>query len=289
MHGLSEPNNSVRLYKLCALALGVLAAGAALAAMPQRGICAHRGNDGAMPENTVPAWANAVKLGAEMVEMDVHRCKTGELVIMHDSTVDRTTNGKGMVSELTFAEIRALEANRRKGKPVAGCAGVKVPTFDEAIESIPKDAPVWINCHCADNTAVEVAKIIKAKGRLGQAFIAAGLKAIAKARAEVPEILACNMSRPYRGVDAYSKPWPPELSTQYARETVEHKCQFIQLLAPCSPADVRLMHDAGVKVSYFHCEKPEKVKALVDLGVDFILTDNLKPMQAKFREVTKGL
>ena len=272
--------------KVVVLALGTLAGAMAFAQMPQRGVCAHRGNDGTMPENTTLAWANAVKLGAEMVEMDVHRCKTGELVIMHDRTVDRTTNGKGKVSELTFAEIRALDAGYRKGKPMAGFSGVKVPTFDEAIESIPKDAKVWINCHCADNTAVEVARIIKAKGRLGQAFIAASLGAIAKAREEVPEILACNMSRPYRGIDAYRKPWPPELSTRYALETVTNKCQFIQLLAPCSPNDVKLMHDAGVKISYFHCEDARKVKSLAELGVDFILTDNLRAIQAEFREWT---
>ena len=63
------------------------------AGMPERGVCAHRGNDGRMPENTVPAWRNAARLGAEMVELDVKRCATGELVILHDATVDRTTNG----------------------------------------------------------------------------------------------------------------------------------------------------------------------------------------------------
>lgn len=277
----------IKQSRLSLLLVGVLIAGVASAGLPTRGVCAHRGNDGTMPENTVLAWANAVRLGAEMVEMDVHRCKTGELVIMHDATVDRTTNGKGKVKDLTFVEIRALEANYKKGKPIPGCPSTKVPTFDEAIDSIPKDANVWINCHCEDNTAVEVAQIIKAKGRLHQAFIATGLKAIAAARREVPEILACNMSRPYKGVDAYHKPWPPELSTRYARETVENKCQFLQLLAPCSPADVKMMHDAGVKISYFHCEKPEKVKALVDLGVDFILTDNLLSVQKAFREASK--
>ena len=275
--------------KTAVLALGTLAGALAFAQMPQRGVCAHRGNDGTMPENTTLAWANAVKLGAEMVEMDVHRCKTGELVIMHDRTVDRTTNGKGRVSELTFAEIRALDASCRKGRPTAGFSGVKVPTFDEAIESIPKDAKVWINCHCADDTAVEVAQAIKAKGRLGQAFIAASLGAIAKAREAVPEILACNMSRPYRGIDAYRKPWPPELSTQYALETVTNNCQFIQLLAPCSPGDVRLMHDAGVKISYFHCEDPKKVRALAELGIDFILTDNLRAIRAEFRDCVAGV
>ena len=275
------------MRKYISFAVIVLTVGCAFAAMPQRGVCAHRGNDGKMPENTTLAWPNAVKLGAQMVEMDVKRCKTGELVIMHDGTVDRTTNGKGNVSEMTFAEIRALEANYRRGKPIPGCASVKVPTFSEAIDSIPKDAEVWINCHCAPNTAVEVAQIIKAKGRLHQAFIATSLKAIEQARKVVPEILSCNMSRTWAGVEAYRKPWPPEKSTLYAQQTVEHKCQFLQLLAPCSPSDVKLLHDAGVKISYFHCEKPEKVKELVDLGVDFILTDNLEAIRDKMKELAK--
>lgn len=269
------------------LAVAAWAACVAAANMPTRGICAHRGNDGRQPENTVLAWANAVKLGAEMVELDVKRCKTGELVIMHDATVDRTTNGKGVVGKMTFAEIRALEANWRKGKPIPGVPSVKVPTFAEAIDSIPADAPVWINCHCAPNTAVEVAQVLKSKGRLKQAFIASSRKAIAAARAVVPEVLGCNMDRPYKGIDAYRKPWPPELSTRYARETVEAKCQFLQLLAPCSPEDVKYLHDAGVKISYFHCERPERLKALRDLGVDFVLTDKLVPMRDEWRRLEK--
>ncbi len=263
------------------------AACVAMAAMPARGVCAHRGNDGKMPENTVLAWPNAVRLGAEMVEMDVKRCKTGELLVLHDSTVDRTTNGKGKLADMTFAEARALQANYRRGKPIPGCPPVKIPTFEEALDSIPKDAKVWINCHCAPNTAVEVAQIIQAKGRLHQAFIATSLGAIAKAREVVPGIIACNMSRPYTGADAYRKPWPPELSTRYARETIEHKCQFLQLLAPCSKADAEMLHAAGVKISYFHCEKPEKLKPLLDLGVDFVLTDNFEAIRDKFRELSK--
>ena len=269
------------------LAAVVISVSMLFAAMPERGVCAHRGNDGKMPENTTLAWPNAVKLGAQMVELDVKRCKTGELVIMHDVTVDRTTNGKGHVTNMTFSAIRALDANYRRGRPIPGCPSVKVPTFEEAIDSIPADAEVWINCHCGGDTAVDVAKIIKAKGRLGQAFIATSLKAIAQARKVVPEILSCNMSRPYAGVDAYRRPWPPEKSTLYARQTVENRCQFLQLLAPCSKEDVRMMHDAGVKISYFHCEDPEKVKDLLDLGVDFILTDNLVAIRDKMKELSE--
>ena len=239
--------------------------------MPSRGVCAHRGNGGGKPENTVVAWTNAVALGAAMVEMDVKRCKTGELVIMHDGTVDRTTNGKGAVSDLTFDEIRKLTI-RWPGHPDAN---VKVPTFDEAIDCLPTEG-VWINCHSAGNVAVEVAQKIKAKGRLHQAFVASSLPAIAEARKAVPDILTCNMSRTVKGLDAYHKPWPPEKSTLYAKQTVENKCQFLQLLYPCSREDVEMMHAAGVKVSYFKCDKPEKAKELLALGVDFVLSDRIE-------------
>ena len=254
--------------------------------MPVAGVCAHRGNDGVRPENTVPAWRNAVQMGAEMVELDVKRCATGELVIMHDGTVDRTTNGKGAVSDLSFAQLRALSAGYRKGKPVPGYEDVRIPTLDEALDAIPRER-VWINCHCGPGTAVETARKIREKGRLHQAFVAASLKEIAQARAAVPGLLACNMSRTYKGVDAYRKPWPPELSTLYAKQTVEHGCQFLQLLAPCSKADADMLHAAGVKISYFHCEDPGKVKDLLDLGVDFILTDNLAKIRAKVKELQK--
>ena len=239
--------------------------------MPAGGVCAHQGNGGGKPANTVVAFTNAVALGAIMVEFDVKRCKTGELVIMHDGTVDRTTNGKGAVSALTFDEIRKLTI-KWPGHPDAN---VKVPTFDEAIDCLPTEG-VWINCHSAGNVAVEVAQKIKAKGRLHQAFVASSLPAIAEARKAVPDILTCNMSRTVKGLDAYHKPWPPEKSTLYVKQTVENKCQFLQLLYPCSRADVEMMHAAGVKVSYFKCDKPEKAKELLALGVDFVLSDRIE-------------
>ena len=245
--------------------------------MPAGGVCAHQGNGGGKPANTVVAFTNAVTLGAVMVEFDVKRCKTGELVIMHDGTVDRTTNGKGAVSDLTFDEIRKLTI-KWPGHPDAN---VKVPTFDEAIDCLPTEG-IWINCHSAANVATEVAQKIKAKGRLHQAFIATSLASIEEARKAVPDILTCNMSRTVKGRDAYFKPWPPEMNTLYAKQTIEHKCQFLQLLYPCSRADVEMLHAAGVKVSYFKCDQPEKAKKMRDLGIDVILSDRIEVTRPAF-------
>ena len=247
------------------------------AEMPNGGICAHQGDNAVFPANTVPAFKSAADKDAAMVEMDVKRCATGELVIMHDSTVDRTTNGTGEIAKLTFEQIRALDAGVKKNP---NFAGTKVPTFDEAIDSLPKDG-IWINVHYSDNVADEVAKKIKEKGRLHQAFISTSLSAIQRARKVVPEILSCNMNRTGKRKVA----WTPEQSTLYATQTVDHRCNFLQLITPCSASDVKLLHGAGAKIGYFRCNEPEKLRELLDLGVDFILTDRLDVIQAKYKEL----
>ena len=78
--------------------------------MPSRGICAHRGASDTHPENTLAAFREAIRLGVHMIEFDVALSKDGQLVLMHDTTVDRTTHGNGPVSELTLAELKKLDA-----------------------------------------------------------------------------------------------------------------------------------------------------------------------------------
>jgi glycerophosphoryl diester phosphodiesterase len=78
--------------------------------MPSRGICAHRGASDTHPENTLAAFREAIRLGVHMIEFDVALSKDGQLVLMHDTTVDRTTDGDGPVSELTLAELKKLDA-----------------------------------------------------------------------------------------------------------------------------------------------------------------------------------
>lgn len=93
-------------------------------------VIGHRGGRALAPENTLAAFRNTIKLGADFVEIDVRATKDGQLVIMHDSTVDRTTNGKGAVRDLEFDAIRALDAG---SKFSAEYASEKVPTFDEVL------------------------------------------------------------------------------------------------------------------------------------------------------------
>ncbi len=94
-------------------------------------VAAHRGWSERYPENTMLAFRAAAELGVDQIETDIRITSDGELVIIHDETVDRTTNGSGKVSDFTLAELRTLDAVVHKGEQFAG---ERIPTFDEFIE-----------------------------------------------------------------------------------------------------------------------------------------------------------
>ena len=104
----------------------ILAAGLA-AAQSQRQIVAisHRGEHLQHPENTIPAYAEAIRVGADFFEADVQTTSDGKMVLSHDATVDRCTDGKGRVDSMTFDQIEALDAGIKKGPQFAG---TKIPT-----------------------------------------------------------------------------------------------------------------------------------------------------------------
>jgi glycerophosphoryl diester phosphodiesterase len=79
-----------------------------------------------MPENTLASFNKAIELGVDMIEFDVHQCKTGEIVVMHDDTVDRTTNGHGRIADLTLDGLRMLDAGK----------GEKISTLAETLVMI---------------------------------------------------------------------------------------------------------------------------------------------------------
>lgn len=96
-------------------------------------IIGHRGAAGLAPENTLPGLEKAIALGLAYAEVDIQMTKDGAVVLMHDKTVDRTTNGKGKVGELSLEEIKKLDAG---SKFSSDFKGTKVPTLQEALELI---------------------------------------------------------------------------------------------------------------------------------------------------------
>lgn len=100
-------------------------------------VAAHRGWSSKYPENTLLAFKAAMELGVDQLELDVRVTKDNELVVIHDATVDRTTNGTGKVCEMTLAEIKALDAGGWMGPEYEG---LKIPTFKEFMDLV-KDHP----------------------------------------------------------------------------------------------------------------------------------------------------
>lgn len=89
-------------------------------------IIAHRGASGYKPENTIASFLTAIEMEAKMIEFDVHICKSGEVVVIHDFDVNRTTNGKGIVSKLTLEALKKFDAGD----------GEQIPTLDETLNAI---------------------------------------------------------------------------------------------------------------------------------------------------------
>ncbi|MBS3971155.1 MAG: glycerophosphodiester phosphodiesterase [Clostridia bacterium] len=96
-------------------------------------ILAHRGVSLTAPENTLPAFAAAIKQGLAGIELDVQMSKDGHLIVIHDERVDRTTNGKGLVRDMTLEEIKSLDAGTWFAEKYSG---VKIPVLEEVLELI---------------------------------------------------------------------------------------------------------------------------------------------------------
>lgn len=94
---------------------------------------AHRGVSLMAPENTLPAFYAAIEQGLAGIELDVHMSKDGHLIVIHDNDVSRTTNGKGLIKDMTLEEIKALDAGSWFAERYSGA---KVPVLDEVLELI---------------------------------------------------------------------------------------------------------------------------------------------------------
>lgn len=151
-----------------------------------RCIIAHRGGAARAPENTIAALAGAAALGADAIELDVHLSRDGEVVVVHDATVDRTTDGRGRVRDHTATELARLDAGATfmpvegHGFPFRG-RGIGIPRLADVIAAVP-DMPLLIEVKVAEALAPTV-QVLERTGSVGRAVIAAAdWRAVAPAR-----------------------------------------------------------------------------------------------------------
>ena len=223
-------------------------------------VVGHRGAAGLAPENTMPSFELAHELGADAIELDVHRSRDGALVVMHDSTVDRTTNGLGQISDLSLAEIQALDAS---GKESHGDAPTHVPTLDEVLS--------W--AHGKTRLVIEL------KGTEDSDLVAKTIEAVREYRM-LDQVMLISFDHPALREARRLSPdvWTGCLYVGRVADPIGlarscHADALCPNLGLVHPEDVAAAHDAGLAVCVWTVNDPTAIQNARRLGVDSITSD----------------
>ncbi|MCB9746173.1 MAG: glycerophosphodiester phosphodiesterase [Alphaproteobacteria bacterium] len=162
-------------------------------------VIAHRGGSALGPEETLPTFAASVSAGADFLEMDVHATADGVVVCMHDAEVDRTTDGQGLITELSFEALRALDAGYAF-TPDAGASfpwrgrGVQVPTLAEVLAAHP-ELPFVVEIKQTEPPIVEdVLQVLREAGATQRVILASFDTETIEAARRAPEAPATSLS-----------------------------------------------------------------------------------------------
>ena len=216
----------------------------------------HRGAAAHAPENTLASF-NKAKAVADFVEFDVWPTQDGQLVVIHDSTVDRTTNGKGVVSSMTLAEVRALDAGSWFN---AAFAGEKIPTAEETVSAIQTDAAPFM-----ERKGGTVAQFVDLLNRvpLRPEGIVMSF--------DYPFIIELKKAKPDVQIGWLgSGPLSAAQITQAIADGVSH---FVWAGADLTAEPVNLIHQNGALVFAWTINEMAAVSDLNEMGVDGIITD----------------
>ena len=232
-------------------------------------VYAHRGGAGLAPENTLVACEAGLSAGADGIEFDVRLSCDGVAVLMHDATLERTTNGEGPVDQRTAAELAALDAGyrfEREGAfPFRG-RGIGVPALRDALERL-RDTALIIELKSADpRLARAVVEAIHAAGAIGRATVGSFQKgALDAVRALDPSIrTGADTDDVRNGLDGLRG------------RPVFDAFQVPEVFAGMrvvTPEFIARAHDAGVTVLVWTVNGEEDMRRLLDWGVDGLITD----------------
>jgi len=247
---------------------------------PKPLVIAHQGGDGVWPGDTMFAFENAVEIGSDVLEMDAHITKDGHIVLMHDEGVDRTTDGTGLIEDLTLAEIKQLDAaydwSNDEGRtfPYRG-QGIQAPTLEELFQKFPQMRYV-IEIKLTRNPIDKPLCALIRKYDMQDRVLIGSFhdEAMKNFRAVCPEVAtsaARNEVRNYvllgkiflwgfiaPGYQTVQPPWNPEDSLGITIVTERF---------------IRESHAKNIRVEPWTVNDPELMKLYIEWGVDGIVTD----------------
>jgi glycerophosphoryl diester phosphodiesterase len=240
-------------------------------------VIAHRGGAGLWPENTLHAFERAAALGADVIETDVRATADGELVVIHDESVGRTTDGAGRVPALTLAELKRLDAGYRwspdggKSFPFRG-RGLTVPTLREVFDALP-DVRFNIEPKQSEPSIVApLCRLIRERGMASRVLVAAFAgDTMERFRRECPEVATSASTAEVAGFLALQR---SGLAGTYGPQMralqVPERAGPLGLL---SREFVAAAHARNLRVHAWTVNSEDDMRRLLDLGVDGIMTD----------------
>jgi glycerophosphoryl diester phosphodiesterase len=234
-----------------------------------RRLCAHRGFSSAAPENSLPAFGAAIALGAAEIEFDLWWTKDGEIVSLHDATLERVSDGKGKVYEKTYDELKKLDFGYLHGKPARAWKGLRILRFEEILRKFSchtimnihlkslQDRP-WNDAHVK-----KVVDLIDAFDARGHVYFMTENDALQAQLARLaPGIPRC-MGHDYRR--------PGEI----VERAVASGCQMVQFFKPhVDRAAVERAHAAGLRCNLFSANDPSEAERYFAMGIDTVLADD---------------
>ena len=255
-------------------------------------VIAHQGGDGVWPGDTMFAFEHAVEIGADVLEMDAHITKDGQIVLMHDEKVDRTTDGTGLIEDLTLNEIKQLDAaygwsnDDDRTFPYRG-RGIQVPALDELFEKFPQMRYV-IEIKLTQNPIDKpLCDLIRAHNMQDKVVVASFHdEAMQKFRSTCPEV-ATSASR--GEVTKFVL-----LGKVFLSGLISPRYESIQ--PPYDPAEsknipimtkrfIREAHAKNLAVEPWTVNDPELMKQYIEWGVDGIITDRPDLMLEVLKEI----
>ena len=215
----------------------------------------HRGARGHAPENTLLSFDTGIRLGAQMIELDVQKHPSGALVVIHDLRLERTTNGTGHVADRSFDYIRGLDAG----------LGQQVPTLEEVLDLVDQRVAVNVELKTPGGTGEAVAQLLREYVREGwkpeqflvSSFHLPELEIFRQAAPEIPiGVLLCGVPLEWAADAAALSAQALNISDEFA--------------------DPKLIGDAkarGMKVYVYTVNEPDDIAQMRRLGADGVFTD----------------
>ena len=237
---------------------------------------AHAGGKGTRPEHTMIAYETALADGADVLELDVHATSDGVLVLMHDETVDRTTDGTGAIKEMTLAELRELDAGYRFTMddgatfPYRGM-GLRVPTLEETLAAFP-DVPYVIEIKQGTPSIVEPFLAMCDEADVLDQMVASAfdVNVLEEIRVAAPEMPTSFGLAEVVELVALTDETEADYVPPAAFLQVPPNQGGIEVL---TPALVERAHRLDLKVHAWTINDEAEMRALVDMGIDGIITD----------------